>query len=302
MWSRKSLKEKAKKVVKNNYWSFIIVCFILAIVTGEFNIFSVNIGTDKESINPNDNSSYYFIINEIEKYKDKSVDYLNDQLVSIKDFGNTIKTNDNKMIDKIISQVELNLNNLLKSQKYVLKIIDASRLLAYDLTIEGTILLLAAGIAFLFLIFVAEPLKVGGKRFFIKSRKRKNQKISLLVSVFAKDQWTNITKITLLKNVFLFFWMFTIVGWFIKRYEYEMIPYILADNPHIKEKEAFKLSKQMMYGNKWKTFVLDISFILWNILSILTLGLVAILYVNEYKYATKAELYAELKKENQNKN
>lgn len=74
-----------------------------------------------------------------------------------------------------------------------------------------------------------------------------------------------------------------------------MIPYLLAENPSIKRKEAFQLSKQMMKGNKWKTFILDISFFGWYLLSVLTFGLLSILYVNPYNAATNAELYAELK-------
>lgn len=286
MWSRKELKQKAKKVVKRNYWSFVIVCFILAIVTGEFNIFSINIGNNDESV---DYSNIPYV-QEIKKHAENYIDEINIDL----------KTIDNENVEvnfftQMANHYEAILNNLIKSYKCVYKVIDATRLLSYNLTIEGIILFLSAGLALLFLIFIAEPLKVGGKRFFIKSRKRKNQKLSVLASVFSKDEWSNITKIMLLKNVFLFFWMFTIVGWFIKRYEYEMVQYILAENPHIHEKEAFKQSKEMMQGNKWKTFVLDISFILWDILSVLTLGFVAILYVNEYKYATKTELYAKLK-------
>ena len=66
-------------------------------------------------------------------------------------------------------------------------------------------------------------------------------------------------------------------------------------NPKTNRKEAFKLSKQMMKGNKWKTFLLDVSFIVWNILSVFTLGLLNILYVNPYKATTNAELYVELR-------
>ena len=50
-----------------------------------------------------------------------------------------------------------------------------------------------------------------------------------------------------------------------------MIPYILAENPKIQRKKAFKLSKKMMKGNKWKTFILDLSFLGWELLSIFTL-------------------------------
>ena len=74
-----------------------------------------------------------------------------------------------------------------------------------------------------------------------------------------------------------------------------MIPYILAENPTIKRKDAFLLSKKMMKGNKWRTFILDMSFFGWNFLSVLTFGLLSILYVNPYNAATIAELYVELK-------
>ena len=50
-----------------------------------------------------------------------------------------------------------------------------------------------------------------------------------------------------------------------------------------------------MKGNKWKTFVLDLSFILWNILSLITFGILNILYVNPYKAATVTELYITLR-------
>lgn len=76
-----------------------------------------------------------------------------------------------------------------------------------------------------------------------------------------------------------------------------MIPYILAENPKIERKKAFKLSKKMMKGNKWKTFILDLSFLGWELLSIFTFGLLNIFYINPYKVATTVELYEVLKKQ-----
>ena len=71
-----------------------------------------------------------------------------------------------------------------------------------------------------------------------------------------------------LKGLFQGLWslLFVIPG-IIKSYEYRMIPYILSENPNISRKRAFEISKQMMKGNKWDTFVLDLSFIGWQILS-----------------------------------
>lgn len=76
-----------------------------------------------------------------------------------------------------------------------------------------------------------------------------------------------------------------------------MIPYILAENPKIQRKKAFKLSKEMMKGNKWKTFILDLSFLGWELLSIFTFGLLNIFYINPYKVATTVELYEVLKRQ-----
>ncbi len=46
-----------------------------------------------------------------------------------------------------------------------------------------------------------------------------------------------------------------------KNYEYIMIPYILADNPEIKTKEAFKKTREIMHGYRRNYFYLEISFI-----------------------------------------
>ena len=100
-----------------------------------------------------------------------------------------------------------------------------------------------------------------------------------------------------LRNLYNALWYLTIVGGVIKTYEYRMIPYILADNPNINRKEAFELSKKMMKGNKWKMFILDISFFGWYILSVLTFGLLSVLYVNPYNASTIAQLYETLKNE-----
>lgn len=81
----------------------------------------------------------------------------------------------------------------------------------------------------------------------------------------------------------------------IKAYEYSMIPYLLADHPEMTRKEVFAASREMMKGNKWKAFVLDLSFILWRLLGTLTLGFVSVLYVNPYRHLTRAALYEKLK-------
>ena len=101
-----------------------------------------------------------------------------------------------------------------------------------------------------------------------------------------------------MKGLFQFLWslLFVIPG-IIKAYEYRMIPYILSENPEISRERVFEISKKMMMGNKWNTFVLDLSFLGWEILSGLTIGILGIFYVNPYVQSTNAELYAYLRED-----
>ena len=50
-----------------------------------------------------------------------------------------------------------------------------------------------------------------------------------------------------------------------KAYEYAMIPYILAENPEISSRDAFRLSRRMMDDRRLKLFVLEVSILLWMV-------------------------------------
>lgn len=143
-------------------------------------------------------------------------------------------------------------------------------------------------------LFVFNPLLIGAQRFFVVSHYQK-ARLGELGFAFS-GSYLNIVKIMFLRSLYTFLWslLFVIPG-IIKTYEYMMIPYILAENPGIDSKEAFAMSKQMMDGNKWKAFVLDLSFYGWIFLSLLTCGILSIFYVNPYYHMTKAELYVALK-------
>lgn len=78
------------------------------------------------------------------------------------------------------------------------------------------------------------------------------------------------------------------------QYCYLMVPYILAENPDMKAREALRLSKEMMDGQKWNAFVLGLSFIGWQLLGTLLCG-IGTFFVQPYVDATFAELYAVLR-------
>ena len=52
MWKRKELKRKARKVVKVNYWAIIVVCFLLALFTGEFGTSILGLWQSDDSMDP----------------------------------------------------------------------------------------------------------------------------------------------------------------------------------------------------------------------------------------------------------
>ena len=80
-----------------------------------------------------------------------------------------------------------------------------------------------------------------------------------------------------------------------------MIPYVLAENPNIKRKDAFRLSKELMKGYKWYTFKLDLSMLGWFLLSFVTFGLINLFFTDAYYEHIKAELYMRIRKEKYNK-
>ena len=86
-----------------------------------------------------------------------------------------------------------------------------------------------------------------------------------------------------------------IVGGFIKIYSYKLVPMIIAENPELSAKEAIKLSEDMMKGYKWRAFLIDLSFIGWDILNILTLQILGVFFLEPYKRMTTVELYMTLR-------
>jgi uncharacterized membrane protein len=100
---------------------------------------------------------------------------------------------------------------------------------------------------------------------------------------------------TLLVSLYTFLWslLFIIPG-IIKSYSYAMTPYILLDRTELSATDAIKESEKMMDGHKMDLFILDLSFIGWILLSMLTCGIL-VLYVEPYMMATKSAFYLELK-------
>ena len=162
------------------------------------------------------------------------------------------------------------------------------------LAIVGIVLLVVLVLAFLLKLLIINPLSVGCRYFFAHNAREKAP-LGDLAEGF-ESGYGRVVKTMFLKDLFLFFWtLLLIIPGIIKSYSYRMVPYILADQPDLGGTAAIRRSREMMKGNKWRTFVLDLSFILWWILSILTLGILGVFYVNPYYQSANGALYQALK-------
>ena len=90
---------------------------------------------------------------------------------------------------------------------------------------------------------------------------------------------------------FVLLWslLFVIPG-IIASYRYAMVPYLMAEFPDLGVMDAMAESKRLMMGNKWRLFCLQISYIGWSFLSMLTGG-IGNLWLVPYQYAGDTAFY-----------
>lgn len=146
-------------------------------------------------------------------------------------------------------------------------------------------------IGLLVMIFVFNPIIVGANRYFMESRSFKSSFKSLFFA-FKGGRYIKIVKVMLIRDAKILLWtcLFIVPG-LIKTYEYHFIPYLLAENPDLTTQRYFEITKSMSNNEKFNIFVLELSFVGWNILGVLTCG-IGFIFLRPYIYATYAELYA----------
>ena len=135
-------------------------------------------------------------------------------------------------------------------------------------------------------------ISVGYARFNLDLVDRGEPGFETLFGYFSYWKTTAIAR--LLQSVYILLWslLFIIPG-IIATYSYAMTEFILAENPDLTASEAIARSKEMMSGNRWRLFCLHFSFVGWDILSSLTLG-IGNLWLRPYKQAANAAFYREI--------
>lgn len=128
--------------------------------------------------------------------------------------------------------------------------------------------------------------------YLLKQYDRRDPQVNDLFSQF--DYFGNAFCLKFLQGLFTFLWMLLlIIPGIVKSYAYSMAPFIMAENPDIRPREALRASEALMDGHKAELFFLELSFIGWGLLSALTLG-IGSLWLNPYIQAAHAAFYRNL--------
>ncbi len=142
-------------------------------------------------------------------------------------------------------------------------------------------------------ILFSGALAVGLSAFYLNIARAGKANIKLLFNSFTGNI-ANVFVMDILKGLFLFFWMLVPIAGpiiaFVKTYSYAMAPYILIDNPEMNGCDAITASREVMRGKKFKLFCLLFSYIGWNILCVLTCGILCI-WVTPRKAVALAAFY-----------
>ena len=176
------------------------------------------------------------------------------------------------------------------------------------------------------MVFFLLPATVGISNFFISAREQTNPVTAEYFSYGIKTCYSN--KLKAMFTTYLIIWLWALLtaipvaagalltyitndeNWmllvslcpffaipsYIATYRYRMVPFILANNGNITGKRARELSGVMTDGNKWKLFVMDLSFLGWLLLGMLVCY-VGMIFVMPYIMAANAEAYTCLKTE-----
>jgi len=288
MWKRKNLKRNAKHDLKQNYWGIVITCVLFAILLGFFS-------------NPVSNAEKTANVF-TQKY-----DHQAGENTKIAATGRTEEVSNSEIVDEFLGGAGMDndgakkwtsgvlsvfARNTMGSGNLIYGIMNSINQMAFhDRVSPGIIIAIGTLLGLFLMIFVQNVLQAGFCRYMLEIRTYSHTRINRLLFPWSVRRGGKIARILLLKDIYQFLWSLTFIGGVIKRYSYRMVPYIAAENPDISARDAITLSRSMMQGNKWQAFMLDLSFIPWKLLNLVTFNILGILFLTPYTYFTDTELY-----------
>lgn len=111
------------------------------------------------------------------------------------------------------------------------------------------------------------------------------------------NYWWKLIVLNFLTGLFVALWsMLLVVPGLIAAYSYRQSVYILIDNPEMSPMACIRESKRLMRGRKWELFMLDLSFLGWQLLSSLAIiGWAVSIWTTPYMGFTYVLYYEQLK-------
>ncbi len=287
MWKRKVMKKKARISMKQNYWRMISVCFLAAMLAGAYPSSTTFLGSQA-------------LIPSIERRVSApfaSEDTNSEVITEIvrRLFHGTFISDFMASPASFLADILVDLGSTSTSAFFSL-LRAVNNFLTESWDISTFLLILGVIVSLLYHFFISNMLLVGERRYFLEAHSYRQAPISKIFFLYKLRCIAGPAWILFCRTVFQLLWGLTIVGGVIKYYEYRMIPFILAENPKISRRDAFFLSRQLMQHSKWKLFKMHVSFIGWKLLSLLTFGILDLVFVNPYMSASEAELYLTLRR------
>ena len=159
--------------------------------------------------------------------------------------------------------------------------------------LSGAVFITIAAIVLAIIYFIlGSVIEVGYAKVNLNLLQHQDPSFDTLFSCFA--YWKTTAVSSLLRSIYILLWsLLLVIPGIIASYSYRMTSYILAENPELTASEAIERSKHMMDGHKMDLFILELSFIGWDILCLLTLG-IGNLWLRPYKEAAFAVFYRDL--------
>lgn len=152
-------------------------------------------------------------------------------------------------------------------------------------------------IGFLVSLLIGCNLQYGFSVGILRFHRNREETVKEMISAGFKEDYGRVLGIVLLKTVFIILWtLLLIIPGFIKAYSYAMTEFIAEDNPELGPNECIDRSKAMMDGHKMDLFLLDLSYIGWILLGILSLG-IGFLWIGPWMSMAHVKFYEQLKEE-----
>jgi uncharacterized membrane protein len=123
--------------------------------------------------------------------------------------------------------------------------------------------------SFLFLLFIPGPLTLGLSKIWLYVIRGKEAYADMVFSGF--PSFTRVVAMDTFRRILILLWsILLIVPGIIAYYRYNLVFFLIADNPELRSFEAVARSKYYMQQNKSNRFYLDLTFIGWFALSVFT--------------------------------